>query len=68
MEQVTNKKAITNLAKKSILVELKDFNKIFVSDEVETKALNNINLTINSGEYLAITGPSGCGKSTLLSL
>lgn len=68
MEQVTNKSAETNTSKKSVLVQLKDFNKVFVSDEIETKALDSINLTIMSGEYLSVTGPSGCGKSTLLSL
>ncbi|KGJ90531.1 ABC transporter ATP-binding protein [Thalassotalea sp. ND16A] len=50
------------------LVELGDIKKVFFTDDVETHALNNINLTINKGEYLSITGPSGCGKSTLLSL
>ncbi|WP_057832919.1 ABC transporter ATP-binding protein [Colwellia sp. TT2012] len=51
-----------------VLVKLHDIKKIFYTDDVETHALNNINLTINKGEYLSITGPSGCGKSTLLSL
>ncbi len=50
------------------LVNLVDINKIFYTDEVETQALNGINLSINKGEYLSISGPSGCGKSTLLSL
>ncbi|WP_046005089.1 ABC transporter ATP-binding protein [Pseudoalteromonas rubra] len=50
----------------SRLVELAQLNKVFVSDDVETWALNNINVQIAKGEYLAITGPSGCGKSTLL--
>ncbi len=50
------------------LVELHDIKKIFFTDDVETHAINDINLTINKGEYLSITGPSGCGKSTLLSL
>ena len=50
------------------LVELNDIKKVFFTDDVETHALNNINLTINKGEYLSISGPSGCGKSTLLSL
>ena len=50
------------------LVELNDIKKVFFTDDVETHALNNINLTINIGEYLSISGPSGCGKSTLLSL
>ncbi|PKG81500.1 ABC transporter ATP-binding protein [Colwellia sp. 75C3] len=50
------------------LVSLKDITKVFFTDDVETHAINNINLSINKGEYLSISGPSGCGKSTLLSL
>jgi putative ABC transport system ATP-binding protein len=42
--------------------------KRFVGGEVVTTALNNINLEIQAGEYVAVTGPSGCGKSTLLSI
>jgi NitT/TauT family transport system ATP-binding protein len=40
--------------------------KVFLTDEVETHALDNINLEIHRGEYVSIAGPSGCGKSTLL--
>lgn len=50
------------------LIKLQGVKKVFRTDEVETYALNNINLTINEGEYVSISGPSGCGKSTLLSL
>ena len=50
------------------LIKLENINKVFYTDEVETHALTNINLTINKGEYVSISGPSGCGKSTLLSL
>lgn len=50
------------------LVNLVDIKKVFYTDDVETHALNSINLSIKKGEYLSITGPSGCGKSTLLSL
>jgi len=50
------------------LIKLQGVKKVFRTDEVETYALNNIDLTINEGEYVSISGPSGCGKSTLLSL
>lgn len=52
----------------SFLVDLSEVKKVFYTDDVETHALNNINLRIGKGEYISITGPSGCGKSTLLSL
>lgn len=50
------------------LVKLNNLQKIFFTDDVETYALNEINLQVNQGEYISIAGPSGCGKSTLLSL
>lgn len=50
------------------LIQLEGVKKIFLTDEVETHALEGIHLEINEGEYVSIAGPSGCGKSTLLSI
>jgi putative ABC transport system ATP-binding protein len=50
------------------LITLRSIRKVFLTDEVETHALDNINIEIDKGEYVAIAGPSGCGKSTLLSI
>ena len=50
------------------LITLEGVEKVFYTDEVETHALENINLQIHKGDYVSIAGPSGCGKSTLLSI
>ena len=50
------------------LIRLDKVTKIFLTDEVETHALSEVNLDIYPEEYIAISGPSGCGKSTLLSI
>ena len=50
------------------LLKLESVNKVFLTDEVETHALANIHLEIETGEFVSIAGPSGCGKSTLLSI
>ncbi|EDY82326.1 ABC transporter, ATP-binding protein, putative [Verrucomicrobiia bacterium DG1235] len=52
----------------SPLIHLDSISKVFLTDEIETHALENISLDINEGEFLSISGPSGCGKSTLLSI
>lgn len=52
----------------TVLIELTGIGKTFLTDEIETRAINSINLVINKGEYLSLSGQSGCGKSTLLSL
>ncbi len=50
------------------LIHLESLSKVFYTEEVETHALNGINLDILGGEFLSIAGPSGCGKTTLLSI
>ena len=50
------------------LITLTGVSKVFLTDEVETHALADVNLSIARGEYVSIAGPSGCGKSTLLSI
>src|SRR6201997_633358 len=50
------------------LLRLDAVSKVFVTDEVETHALQSIHFDVKKGEYLSISGPSGCGKSTLLAI
>jgi len=50
------------------MIKTKNLKKIYTTEEVETTALNDINLDVKEGEYVAIMGPSGCGKSTLLNI
>jgi putative ABC transport system ATP-binding protein len=50
------------------LIRLEGVTKVFLTDEMETHALDGIHLEIMPGQYISIAGPSGCGKSTLLSI
>ncbi|MDE5887316.1 MAG: ABC transporter ATP-binding protein [Muribaculaceae bacterium] len=49
-------------------IRLKDISKVYRTKEIETLALENVNLEIREGEFVSIMGPSGCGKSTLLNI
>src|SRR6056297_3101501 len=50
------------------MIQITDLKKSFRTEEVETLALNGVNLKVAQGEFVAIMGPSGCGKSTLLNI
>ena len=48
------------------MIKIENLSKVFRTEEVETVALNGVNMQVSEGEFVAIMGPSGCGKSTLL--
>lgn len=50
------------------MIKTNELTKVFRTEEVETTALNRINMEVKEGEYVAVMGPSGCGKSTLLNI
>lgn len=50
------------------MIELQEVYKIYRTDEIETVALDNVNIDVMEGEFLSVMGPSGCGKSTLLNV
>ena len=50
------------------MIKTVNLQKIFKTEEVQTLALNDVNIEVKEGEFVAIMGPSGCGKSTLLNI
>lgn len=58
----------SNLCVPEPLIQMRGIGKAFVTDEMETHALANIDFELKRGEFVAICGPSGCGKSTLMSI
>ncbi len=50
------------------MIKTKNLTKVFRTDEVETYALQKVNIQVDKGEFVAVMGPSGCGKSTLLNI
>lgn len=50
------------------MIRTEKLTKVYRTDEIETTALNSLNLEVRDGEFVAVMGPSGCGKSTLLNI
>lgn len=50
------------------MINIENLQKVYKTEEIETTALNGINLQVSAGEFVSIMGPSGCGKSTLLNV
>ena len=63
-----SRKLILITIKGIIMINITNLSRVFRTQDLETTALSNINLTVNEGEFVAIMGPSGCGKSSILSI
>jgi putative ABC transport system ATP-binding protein len=50
------------------MIRVENLKKVYVTGDIETTALNDIDLEVKSGEFMSVMGPSGCGKSTLLNI
>ena len=50
------------------MIKIHDLSKVYRTSDVETTALDRVNMEVDAGEFIAIMGPSGCGKSTLLNI
>lgn len=61
-------KSVNNGSQEASLISLNGLSKVFQTEDVDTYALQKIELRINQGDFVAITGPSGSGKTTLLSI
>lgn len=51
-----------------LMIKTDDLKKFYTTEEIETTALNKVNIEVKGGEFIAVMGPSGCGKSTLLNI
>ena len=67
-ELQTQQKSNHHQVQTKAMIHLKNIEKVYRTDTVETLALNSVTLDIAAGEFLSIMGPSGCGKSTLLNI
>ena len=50
------------------MIKIEELSKVFRTEEVETVALDKVDMAVKEGEFVAIMGPSGCGKSSLLNI
>lgn len=50
------------------MLEMKGIQKVYQTDTIQTRALNNLSLQVHHGEFVAVTGPSGSGKTTFLNI